>query len=257
MGKLSEEQLERYNRHIILKNLGIRGQEKIVNGKVLVVGIGGLGSPVILYLAASGVGTLGVMDADVVDLSNLHRQVIHTTNDISKPKIGSAQESIKALNPDVTIKTYDENATAANVRDIIQDYDFIIDATDNFESKYLINDACILEGIPFSHAGVLGFIGQTMTILPEKSACFRCVLPVAPPPEKVTSTTEAGVLGVVPGIIGTIQATEALKFLSGTGDLLTDSMVMYDAMEMTFRKMIMTKSRKCPICGESPTITAL
>jgi molybdopterin/thiamine biosynthesis adenylyltransferase len=254
MEKLTKEQLERYNRHIILEDMGVEGQEKIMSGRVLVIGAGGLGSPVILYLAAAGVGTLGIMDADVVDLSNLHRQVIHGTGNINKQKTESAEETIKAINPDVTVTLYRERATAGNIRNIIKDYDFVIDATDNFDTKYLINDACILENVPYSHAGVLGFVGQTMTIVPGESACFRCVLPVPPPPENVTSTAEAGVLGVVPGVIGTIQATEALKFLSKTGDLLTNFMIMYDAKEMTFRKVILTRSKKCPVCGKNPTI---
>jgi molybdopterin/thiamine biosynthesis adenylyltransferase len=254
MEKLTKEQLERYNRHIILEDFGVEDQGKIIKGSVLVIGAGGLGSPAILYLAAAGVGTLGIMDADVVELSNLHRQVIHGTGNINKQKTESAEETIKAINPDVTVALYQERATAGNIRNIIKNYDFVIDATDNFDTKYLINDACIMENVPYSHAGVLGFIGQTMTIVPGESACFRCVLPVPPPPENVASTAEAGVLGVVPGVIGTIQATEALKFLAKTGDLLTNFMIMYDAKEMTFRKVILTRSKKCPVCGQNPTI---
>jgi len=257
MACLTPVQQERYSRHITLNDLGSKGQEKIMSGSILVVGAGGLGSPVLLYLAAAGVGTLGIMDADTVDLSNLPRQVIYGTDAIGKLKTESAKETIEVMNPDVTIKRYKEQATAGNIRSIIKSYDFVIDATDNFDAKYLINDACILEGVAFSHAGVLGLIGQTMTIIPGKSACFRCVLPVPPPAEKVISTAQAGVLGVVPGTIGTIQATEAIKFLAGMGDLLTDNMIMYDAKEMNFRKVKLTRSKKCPVCGEIPTITKL
>ncbi|MDR1996870.1 MAG: HesA/MoeB/ThiF family protein [Candidatus Margulisbacteria bacterium] len=252
----TDEQLERYSRHIILKNVGIEGQEKILKGKVLIIGTGGLGSPAALYLAAAGVGTIGLVDGDVVDRTNLQRQVIHFTPDIGKPKVVSAQEKIKQINPEVQVNTYHTLALAANIADLIQDYDFIIDGTDNFPAKFLINDACVLGGKPFSHGGILRFDGQTMTHLPG-TACYRCIFTAPPPKNLVPTCAQAGVLGAVAGMLGTIQAAEALKYLTGVGGLLTNRLLIFDALSMDFRTVRIQPNARCPVCGSSPAITAL
>lgn len=252
---LTEEQIERYSRHIILPEVGGKGQEKLLAGKVLLVGAGGLGSPAGLYLAAAGVGTIGVIDADVVDLTNLQRQVIHFTSDLGKPKVESAAAKMQAINPDVRVKTYHERLTAANAVDIVNDYEFVIDGTDNFPSKFLVADACHFAAKPYSHAGILRFDGQTMTVKPGVSACCRCVFSAPPPAGVAPSCSQAGVLGVLAGVIGTLQATEAVKFVLGEGDLLSDSLLVYNALKMTFRKVAVKRKLNCPLCGESPTIT--
>jgi molybdopterin-synthase adenylyltransferase len=254
---MTEEQIERYSRHIILKEVGGKGQQKLFDGKVLIIGAGGLGAPIALYLAAAGVGTLGIADADDVDLSNLQRQVIHFTPDIGKPKVESAREKMQAINPEVKVVTYREWVSAANIAGIIADYDFIIDGTDNFAAKFLINDACVLAGKPYSHGGILAFDGQTMTIAPGRSACYRCIFPEPPPKDAIPTCSQAGVIGVLPGVLGTIQATEAIKFLLGTGDLLTDRLLTYSALRMKFREIPLKRRDKCPVCGEHPSITEL
>ncbi|MDP4271507.1 MAG: HesA/MoeB/ThiF family protein, partial [Bacteroidota bacterium] len=212
--ELNEEQIQRYSRHILLQDVGVEGQEKISNGKVLIVGAGGLGAPIALYLAAAGVGTIGIIDGDVVDLSNLQRQVIHFTEDVNKPKVLSAKEKINRINPDVKVVTYQELLTASNALDIIKDYDFVVDGTDNFPVKFLINDACVKAKKPFSHGGILRFEGQTITVLPG-TACYRCVFHAPPPPNAVPTCSQAGVLGAIAGMLGTIQAAEVLKYLTG------------------------------------------
>ena len=260
MGKsLTNEQLERYSRHIILQQVGGKGQKKILEGKVLIIGTGGLGAPAAMYLAAAGVGHIGLVDYDVVDLSNLQRQIIHQTKDIDKPKIKSGEETINAMNPDVQVHTYDELVNAANIKDIIkdQDYDFIIDGTDNFPAKFLINDACVMLKKPFSHAGIIRFNGQTMTYLPGQGPCYRCVFPEMPPKDAVPTCRQAGVLGVMGGVIGTLQATEALKYILGVGELLNGYLMTYDALSMNFRKVKIKQNHKCAICGDHPTITEL
>ena len=254
---MTDEQLERYSRHIILQNVGGIGQKKILESKVLIIGTGGLGSPAAMYLAAAGVGTIGLVDYDFVDLSNLQRQIIHSTNDLGKSKIQSGKETINALNPDVEVKIYDKQVTASNIADIIGDYDFVIDGTDNFSTKFLINDACVLLKKPFSHAGIIRFQGQTMTYVPDKSPCYRCVFPTMPPKDAIPTCRQAGVLGVLGGVIGTIQATEALKYILGVGELLTGFLLTYDALTMTFRKIKIKHNDKCAICGSEPTITEL
>ncbi|HIJ80159.1 MAG TPA: molybdopterin-synthase adenylyltransferase MoeB [Desulfuromonadales bacterium] len=254
---MTEEQIERYARHIILKEVGGKGQKKLFGGNVLIIGTGGLGSPAALYLAAAGVGTIGIADADNVDLSNLQRQIIHSTADVGRPKIESAREKMTAINPALQVRMYREWVSAANIAAMIADYDFVIDATDNFAAKFLINDACVLAGKPFSHGGILQFVGQTLTVKPGDSACYRCIFPEPPPKDVIPSCSQAGVIGVLPGIIGTIQATEALKYLLGIGKPLTDRMLIYDALEMVFRNVDLQKNPECPICGEHPTITEL
>ncbi len=255
--EFTEERLERYSRHILLKDVGVEGQIKIFDAKVLIIGAGGLGSPVALYLAAAGVGTIGIADADNVDLSNLQRQVIHHTPDVGKPKVESAAEKMRAINPDIQVRTYHEWVRAANIRKIISDYDFVIDGTDNFVAKFLINDACVLDRKPFSHGGILRFNGQTMTIRPGESACYRCVFRAIPPRGVVPSCSEAGILGAVAGMLGTIQAAEALKFITGVGELLTNSLLIFDAKDMSFSKVRMQPNPKCAVCGEHPIIHEL
>ncbi len=253
---LNDEQLERYSRHVILQDIGIEGQEKLLESKVLVIGAGGLGAPVLLYLAAAGVGTLGIIDGDVVDLSNLQRQVIHATKDIGVAKVQSAKETINAINPDVNVIIHQDLAMAHNILDLIKDYDFIIDGTDNFPAKFLINDACVKAEKPFSHGGILRFDGQTLTYVPGHT-CFRCVFPDLPPKDAVPTCSQAGVLGAIAGTLGTIQATEAVKYLIGKGELLTDKLLVFNALNMDFRKVKLKKNPNCPVCGENPTITEL
>ena len=255
--ELNEQQIERYSRQIILEQVGGVGQEKLLRSRVLIVGAGGLGSPAALYLAAAGVGTIGLIDADKVDLTNLQRQIIHHTLDIGVPKVASAQAKINAINPDVTVITYQQWARADNIRAIIKEYDFVIDGTDNFPAKFLINDACYFENIPYSHAGILRFDGQLMTVIPHQSACYRCVFQGPPPAGAVPSCSQAGVLGVLAGVIGSLQAAEAIKYLLGLGDLLTDSLLAFDALKMRFRKLDLHRNPDCPLCGKDPTITEL
>lgn len=252
----TEDQIQRYSRHILLQDVGVEGQEKISNGKVLIIGAGGLGAPVALYLAAAGVGTIGIIDGDVVDLSNLQRQVIHFTADVNKSKVQSAKEKINQLNPDVKVIAYHQLLTAENALQIIENYDFIVDGTDNFPVKFLINDACVIAGKPFSHGGILRFEGQTITWLPG-AACYRCIFHAPPPPNAVPTCSQAGVLGAIAGMLGTIQATEVLKYLTGVGELLTNRLLTFDAKKMEFRTIKVKHNHKCAICGENPTIREL
>ncbi|MHC4394639.1 MAG: HesA/MoeB/ThiF family protein [Planctomycetota bacterium] len=254
---LTEEQIERYSRHIILELLGGAGQEKLLCSKVLIIGAGGLGSPAALYLAAAGIGKIGIVDADKVDLTNLQRQIIHHTSDIGVKKVKSAEAKIRAINPDVTVKTYHQLVKADNIREIIRNYDFVIDGTDNFAAKFLINDACYFEKIPFSHAGILKFYGQLITVLPGETTCYRCIFNAPPPAGVVPSCSQAGVLGVLAGVIGSLQATEAIKYLLGVGELLTGTLLTYDALKMDFRSVKLNRNPNCPICGENPQITEL
>jgi molybdopterin-synthase adenylyltransferase len=253
----TDQQIERYSRHIILKEVGGKGQKKLLDGRVLIIGAGGLGAPIALYLAAAGVGTIGIADADCVDLSNLQRQVIHFTPDIGKPKVLSAREKMEAINPDIKVIPYETWVGADNILEMVRDYDFVIDGTDNFAAKFLINDACVLAGKPYSHGGILSFFGQTITVLPGESTCYRCIFPKPPPRDAIPSCSQAGVIGVLPGVLGTIQATEAIKFLLGKGELLANRLLTYDALEMRFREVSLRRNPNCPICGEQPTITEL
>lgn len=252
---LTESQVERYSRHILLKDVGGVGQQKLLDGRVLIIGAGGLGSPAALYLVAAGVGTIGITDADAVDVTNLQRQVIHFTPDVGKPKTQSAAEKMRAINPDVTVIPIQEWIGAANIARLVAGYDFVIDATDNFASKFLINDACVLGGKPYSHGGVLRFDGQTLTVKPRESACYRCLFPKPPPRDAIPTCAQAGVLGVLPGVLGLIQATEAIKFLLGLGDLLTGRLLTYNALAMRFREVPVKRNPRCPVCGDASTIT--
>ena len=255
--ELNEEQIQRYSRHIILEEVGGTGQEKLLESKVLIIGAGGLGAPAGLYLAAAGIGTIGVVDADKVDLTNLQRQIIHHTDDVGRKKVVSAKNKMLAVNPDITVKTYQEWAMAANIREIIREYDFVIDGTDSFPAKFLVNDACYFEKVAFSHAGILQFDGQLITVVPGETACYRCIFGSPPPPGSVPSCAQAGVLGVLAGVIGSLQATEAIKYLLGIGELLTGELLMYNALNMEFRKISVKRNPNCPICGENPKITEL
>lgn len=253
----SPQQLERYSRHIILQEVGVEGQEKIAGARVLIVGAGGLGSPAALYLAAAGIGTIGIVDGDVVDLSNLQRQIAHHTQDVGRAKVDSAAEKMVAINPDVKVQTHRMLLCADNIREVIRDYDFVIDGTDNFPTKFLVNDACVMENIPFSHGGILRFDGQTMTVVPHESSCYRCTFRQPPPPDAVPTCSQAGVLGAIAGMLGTIQAAEALKFFIGTGTLLTDTLLSFNALDMSFRRVSLRRQENCPLCGQNPTITKL
>lgn len=255
---LTNEQLERYSRHIILKEIGVKGQKKLLNAKVLIIGAGGLGAPAALYLAAAGVGTIGIVDADEVDLSNLQRQIIHATKDLGKEKVLSAKESMEDINPDVKVITYHEFIYSSNILDIIKDYDFILDGTDNFPAKFLINDACVMAGKPFSHAGIIRFKGQLMTVVPGEGPCYRCVFKDPPPKDAVPTCKQAGVIGAMAGVIGCLQALEAIKYITGTGELLVGSLLTFDALKMDFHKVKLPKrDGKCAICGDEPTIHKL
>ncbi len=256
MIELTEQQIERYSRHILLQDVGVEGQEKIMNARVLVVGAGGLGAPVSLYLAAAGIGRIGLVDADVVDLSNLQRQVIHFTRDVGTPKVQSAKEKIQAINPDVQVDTYHEFLDSSNAINIIKEYDFIVDGTDNFPVKFLINDACVMAGKPFSHGGILRFHGQTFTHLPG-TACYRCMFKEPPPAGAVPTCSQAGVLGAIAGMLGTIQAAETLKYFTGVGELLTNRLLTFDAKTMQFNNINVHPRTTCELCGEHPTIDHL
>ena len=245
---LSNEQLERYSRHIILKEVGAKGQKKLLNAKVLIIGAGGLGAPAAMYLAAAGVGTIGIADADEVDLSNLQRQIIHSTQDVGKAKVQSAKETMEAINPDVKVITY---------RTFV-DSESIIDGTDNFPAKFLINDACVMAKKPFSHAGIIRFKGQLMTYVPGEGPCYRCVFKNPPPKDAVPTCKQAGVIGAMGGVIGSLQAMEAVKYILGVGDLLTGYLLTYDALKMEFRKIKLPEhTEDCAVCGDHPTITEL
>ena len=250
--QFTEEQTERYSRNIILPEIGGSGQTELLKSKVLVIGAGGLGSPAALYLAAAGVGNLGIVDDDKVVLSNLQRQILHTSSEIGNAKTDSTNRKLTDLNPDVEVTPYNQRLTTANAGDILKDYDFVIDGTDNFSSKFLIADTCHYSDKPYSHAGVLGWEGQTITVIPGRTTCYRCIFPSPPQDNAVPSCAQAGVLGVVPGVIGTIQATEAIKYLLEKGQLLTDRLLTYNALSMNFRHVPIQKKAECPLCGKNP-----
>lgn len=256
-GKLSREEILRYSRHVILPEVALEGQERLKAAKVLLIGAGGLGAPVAMYLAAAGVGTLGLVDFDVVDLSNLQRQVIHKTSNIGKQKLHSAQQFIAEVNPHVQVRTYEAAFTSDNAMDIARDYDMIIDGTDNFATRYLVNDVCVLLGKPNVYGSIFRFEGQASVFDARRGPCYRCLYPAPPPPGLMPSCAEGGVLGVLPGIIGVIQATEAIKIILGTGETLTGRLLLYDALAMQFREVRLRKDPQCPICSENPSQTEL
>jgi len=254
--EFTDDQVQRYSRHILLKGVGGKGQRKLLSARVLVVGAGGLGSPIALYLAAAGVGTIGIIDPDVVDLSNLQRQVIHGTPDVGRSKVVSATESMRSLNPDVQVIAHDGRLTRFNIREIFAQYDFIVEGTDNFPTKFLVNDACILLDKPFSQGGILRFQGQSMTHVPG-SASYRCVYREPPPPGAVPTCSEAGVLGSVAGMLGTIQATEVLKYFLGIGELLVNRVLMFNALDMTTRIVDVRPTEWARPAAENSLLTEL
>jgi adenylyltransferase/sulfurtransferase len=254
---LSQDEITRYSRHLILPEVGIKGQEKLKQAKVLIIGAGGLGSPLALYLTAAGVGTIGIVDFDIVDLTNLQRQVIHSTQNVGRPKLESTHDSLKAINPEVEIITYNEQLTSENALNIIKDYDIVADGTDNFPTRYLVNDACVLLGKPNVYASIFRFEGQASVFYGEKGPCYRCLYAEPPPPDLVPSCAEGGVLGVLPGIVGTIQATEVIKLILGIGDPLIGRLLLIDALDMNFRELKLKKDPNCPICSDIPTINEL
>ncbi|RAX58951.1 adenylyltransferase [Helicobacter monodelphidis] len=245
----TEEQMERYSRQVLLDDIGLSGQEKIYNAKVLVIGLGGLGSPVALYLAAAGVGKMGLVDGDSVDLSNLQRQIIHSMIDIGIPKVESARNKILAVNPEVEVETYQTFLNATNILEIVSGYDVIVDGTDNFATKFLINDACVLANKPFSHGGILRFGGQTMSIKPKESACYACIFDRPPPQNTIPTCASAGILGAVAGMLGSIQAAEVLKIITGIGEPLYGRFLSYDAKTMKFRNIKIKRNVRCRVCG--------
>jgi adenylyltransferase/sulfurtransferase len=254
---LSNDEIRRYSRHLILPEVGMSGQKKLKQAKVLLVGAGGLGAPTAMYLAAAGVGHLGIVDFDVVDESNLQRQIIHGQSTVGKPKMQSAKARIKDINPFVEVTGYEEPITSENALRIFADYDIIVDGTDNFPTRYLVNDACVLLGKPNVYGSIFRFEGQASVFYAKEGPCYRCLYPEPPPPGLVPSCAEGGVLGVLPGIIGMIQATETVKLIMGVGDSLVGRLMLYDALEMRFRELKLRKDPACPICGEHPTVTQL
>jgi molybdopterin-synthase adenylyltransferase len=248
--RLTTEEIERYSRQIMVPDIGGKGQIHLRQGRVLVIGAGGLGSPAAFYLAAAGVGTLGIIDPDKVELSNLQRQILHASADVGRQKVESAQAKLNQLNPDVQINTYQARFETGNAAEIAADYQFIVDGSDNFETKFLVNDIAVQLGIAFSHAGIVRLQGQTMTVLPRQSACYRCLFQAPPPAEEILNCQQSGILGAVAGTLGTIQATEAIKYLAGFEDgLLTDRLLTYDAARMKFHTVEVTRNRACAACG--------
>ena len=257
MSNLNQDQIKRYTRHILLPEVGVTGQKKLLEAKVLVVGAGGLGCPISLYLAAAGVGTIGLVDFDTVDASNLQRQVLFTTEDVGKPKVEAAAKRLKALNPDVKINTYQVALKSDNIMDILKDYDMIIDGTDNFPTRYLTNDAAVLQKKPNIYGSIFRFDGQVTVFKTPEGPCYRCLYPEPPPPGEVPSCAEGGVMGAMVGTIGAIQATEALKLITGAGKPAIGKLVIYNSLDMQFRNLKLHKDPACPICGTNPTIKQL
>jgi adenylyltransferase/sulfurtransferase len=254
---LTNDEIRRYSRHLLLPEIGMEGQRKLKESSILLIGAGGLGSPLALYLAAAGVGHLGIVDADVVDESNLQRQVLHGTSALGRAKVDSARERLVDVNPFIEVRTYNEAFTSANAMDIVCEYDMVIDGTDNFPTRYLSNDVCVLLGKPNIYGSIFRFDGQVSVFWAEHGPCYRCLHPEPPPPGMVPSCAEGGVLGILPGVIGTLQATEAIKVLLGIGEPLIGRLLTYDALAMRFREFRFRKDPECPVCGEHPTITEL
>lgn len=255
--RLSADDIGRYARHLIMPEVAMGGQARLRAARVLCIGAGGLGSPLALYLAAAGIGTIGLVDFDVVDVSNLQRQILHTTADVGRPKIDSAEDKLKALNPDLVVDRYELPINSENALDLFAGYDVIVDGTDNFPTRYLVNDACVLLGKPNVYGSIFRFDGQASVFFPPHGPCYRCLYPEPPPPDLVPNCAEGGVLGILPGAIGVIQATETVKLILGAGRPLIGRLMLYDALDMTFRELKVRKNPKCPICGPDPSITAL
>ena len=253
---LTPYQVTRYSRHIIMPQVGSKGQRKLLDAKVLIVGAGGLGSPISIYLTLAGVGTIGIVDFDTVDLSNLQRQILHRNDDVGRPKVESAIEALHAYNPDVNVIAHEEPLTSANAMDVIGGYDIIINGADNFPARYLVNDAAYLSGKPLVDGSILIFDGQSTVFMPGEG-CYRCLFPEPPPPGEVPSCAEAGVLGMLPGLVGSIQATETAKLILGVGRSLSSRLLLIDALEMEFREVKIRRRPECPLCGDNPTIHEL
>ncbi len=254
---LSNDEIARYSRHLLLPEVGVEGQQKLKAARVLCVGTGGLGSPLAFYLAAAGIGTLGLVDFDVVDASNLQRQIIHSTKDIGRPKLDSAEEKLKALNPYMNVVKFNTMLTSANAMEIFKDFDIIADGTDNFQTRYLVNDACVLSGKPNVYGSIFRFEGQASVFATKEGPCYRCLYPEPPPPGLVPSCAEGGVLGILPGLVGVIQATEAIKLILGQGEPLIGRLLLVDSLSMRFRELKLRKNPDCPACGTHPTVTEL
>jgi len=254
---LNKEEILRYSRHLIMPEVGMEGQQKLKAAKVLCIGTGGLGSPLALYLAAAGVGTIGLVDFDVVDFTNLQRQIIHTTADVGRPKLDSAIEKLEAINPFINIRRFDTLLNSSNALEIFRDFDIIVDGTDNFPTRYLVNDACVLSGKPNVYGSIFRFEGQASVFGTKEGPCYRCLYPEPPPPGLVPSCAEGGVLGILPGLVGVIQATEAIKLILGKGEPLIGRLLLVDALGMKFRELKLRKNPECPACGTRPTVTEL
>jgi len=254
---LSNDEILRYSRHLIMPEVGMQGQQKLKAAKVLCIGAGGLGSPLTLYLTAAGVGTLGIVDFDVVDYTNLQRQIIHTTDDVGRKKLDSAAEKLKAINPFLNLRTFETKLTSANALDLFRDFDIVADGTDNFPTRYLVNDACVLTGKPNVYGSIFRFEGQASVFATEDGPCYRCLYPEPPPPGLVPSCAEGGVLGILPGLVGVIQATETIKLILGAGESLAGRLLLVDSLSMKFRELKLRKNPDCPVCGKNPTITKL
>jgi adenylyltransferase/sulfurtransferase len=255
--ELSPQEVARYSRHLIMPEVGMDGQKKLKAASILLIGAGGLGSPLGLYLAAAGVGRIGLVDFDVVDFSNLQRQVLHGTPDVGRPKLQSAKDKLQAINPEVKLDLYETRLSAANALDIFKPYDIVIDGTDNFPTRYLVNDACVLLKKPNVYGSIFRFDGQASVFAPPRGPCYRCLYPEPPPPGEVPSCAEGGVLGILPGLVGCIQATEAVKLILGTGSPLIGRLLLYDALQMAFQEFKIRRNPRCPMCGDNPTIKAL
>lgn len=255
--ELTVDEVRRYSRHLIIPDVGMEGQKRLKNAKVLVIGAGGLGAPALMYLAAAGVGTLGVVDFDVVDESNLQRQVIHGQSDVGKPKVQSARESVHEVNPHVEFRAHEHSLDSSNALDVFADYDLVVDGTDNFPTRYLVNDACVLLGKPYVWGSIFRFDGQASVFWAEHGPCYRCLYPEPPPPGMVPSCAEGGVLGVLCASVGSIQVNEAIKLIAGIGDPLAGRLMIYDALEMSYRTVRVRKDPECPVCGKNPTVTEL
>jgi adenylyltransferase/sulfurtransferase len=254
---LTPQEVQRYSRHLIMPEVGMEGQKRLKASSVLLIGAGGLGSPLGLYLAAAGVGRIGLVDFDIVDFSNLQRQVLHGTADVGRPKLHSARDRLQAINPEVRVDLHETKITSANALSLLGGYDVIIDGTDNFPTRYLVNDACVLLGKPNVYGSIFRFDGQASVFYPGRGPCYRCLYPEPPPPGEVPSCAEGGVLGILPGLIGCIQATEAVKLILGQGSPLIGRLILYDALQMSFREFIVRRNPRCPMCGDAPTIKQL
>ena len=257
MIEFTDEQIERYSRHIILPEVGGAGQQKMLEARIILLGAGGLGSPAAYYLAAAGIGNLGIVDFDQVDLSNLQRQIIHSTERIGMLKTESAKKTIQALNPDVNVTLYNEKIDSSNILSIIKDYDYVVDGSDNFPTRYLVNDACVMENKTLVHGSIYRFEGQVTVFKPNSGPCYRCLYPEPPPPGMAPNCQEGGVLGVLAGIIGNLQVVEVLKLILGIGEPLVGKLLIYDALKTEFRNLNLRKDASCPLCGEEPTIKEL